>query len=96
MTLFDVFSKREAGDLGLPEQVSDDDLLAWSEEIRSLPTDPDHELLVLGPAPMPAGLHLARRPLQATVTPEVPRRRPPLRARPLIAEPVRQLDPVSA
>ena len=86
MTLFDVFSKREAGDTGLPQQVSDEELLSWGLEIQRLP-DSDDIVIDLRSAAAPPR-HAARRPLVAA--PEPPRRA--LRARPLIAAPVTQLD----
>ena len=87
MTLFDVFSKREADDTGLPRQATDAELLAWSDQIRSI-NEPDDDVVVdLRPvAPLP----LRRAPLLAP--PQPPRR--VLRARPLVAAPPTQLDPV--
>jgi hypothetical protein len=86
VTLFDVFSKREADDTGLPKQASDAELLAWSDHIRSLPTDDDDFVVLdLRPVERPP---LRRAPLVAT--PQPPRR--VLRARPLMASPLAQLD----
>ena len=86
MTLFDRFSKREAGDSGLPRPATDDELLAWSDHIRSVAADPDDDVVDLRQVARP----VRRAPLVATPEPGQPRR--VLRARPLVASPPTQLD----
>ena len=90
MTLFDVFSKREAGDSGLPRPATDDELLAWSDHIRSIASGPDEDVVVdLRPVPPK---QVRRAPLVAAPEPAQPRR--VVRARPLVAAPHPQLDNV--
>jgi hypothetical protein len=90
VTLFDVFSKREAGDSGLPRPATDDELLAWSDQIRSVAPDPDEDLVLdLRAAP---AKRVRRAPLVAAPEPAQPRR--VVRARPLVAAPHPQLDNV--
>ncbi|HEY9557852.1 MAG TPA: hypothetical protein VIR58_14030 [Acidimicrobiales bacterium] len=86
MTLFDVLTKREAEDTGLPKQASDAELLAWSQEIRRLPDPADDIMVIDYQAPRPA----RRRLVAAAPQPSPPRR--VLRARPLVASPATELD----
>jgi len=85
VTLFDVFSKREADDTGLPKQATDAELLAWGDQIRSI-TEPDDDVVVDLRTVEP--LPLRRAPLVAAPPPV----RRVLRARPLVAAPATQLD----
>ncbi len=71
MALFELFSKREADDTGLPDQASDSELLAWGLDLRALPEADDDGDIVIDLRPK----HAAPRPLVAA-----PRRTRPLRA----------------
>jgi len=103
VTLFDVFSKREADGTGLPNQASDDELLAWGIDLRTAPEDgevslepgrPRRRPLRAEPDVRPPRRVLVASPDAAPPVVELPTaslpvrtRREPLRARPLGAAP---------